>query len=207
MIKLPDVNEHVSLLVEGMEESLSSRVEDRARNWLALALPSSGNRTHWLRPGTELTVQWGASRGLASIKAVVREVMDIGVEAIIVDLVGEPEIAQRRRHVRADSCMRIVVTPALPDDVRQPAIGTTLDVAGGGLRARVTGWLDRGDLVRVRILLDDDEEVSALARVVRRLDNETVAFEFEDIGVQERERLVRHVFRRLRQALSVREAR
>jgi hypothetical protein len=205
VIALPRINEPVTLLLEGSVDPLQSRVEDAAHGWLALATPSSGYRMHTLEPGTPVIVQWGVQRGLGSIAAVVREVMDIGVEAVIVDVVGEPEIVQRRRHVRADSCVRVVVTPALADDERQPAIGTTLDLAGGGLRARVTGWLEPGDLVRVRIMLDDDEEVSALARVVRRLDEDTVAFEFEDIGVQERERLVRHVFRRLRQALAVRD--
>jgi hypothetical protein len=56
----------------------------------------------------------------------------------------------------------------------------------------------------VRICLYEDEAVGALARVVRRVDDNTVAFEFEDIEVNERERLVRDVFRRLRKALAVR---
>jgi c-di-GMP-binding flagellar brake protein YcgR len=204
VIQLPRINQPVSLLVPDIREPLASRVEDMAYDWLALAAPSSGDRLHWLRPGTKIRVQWGIPRGLGTIAAVVRETMDIGVEAVVVDLVGEPEIVQRRRHVRADCCVRIVVTPALPDDERQPAIGTTLDVAGGGVRARVSGEFQPGDLVRTRLFLDDDEEVSALARVVRRVGDETVALEFEDISVQERERLVRYVFRRLRQSLAVR---
>lgn len=205
MTELPRVNQPVTVVLEGSRDTMSSRIEDIGSGWVALALPSSSGRTHWLREGTVVTIHWSAPRGLGGVHGVVRGAADLGVRAVVVDLVSEPEVMQRRRHVRADSILRIVVTPALPSDGRQPAIGTTLDVAGGGLRARVPGWLGPGDLMRVRILLDDDEEVTALARVVRRIDSETVAFEFEDIGVQERERLVRHVFRRLRQALVVRD--
>jgi c-di-GMP-binding flagellar brake protein YcgR len=202
---LPRVNQHVGLSVDGSLDTLSSRVEDRGDGWLALAPPAIEGRTQWLRSGTAVTVQWVTPRGLGVVHGMVRGSANLGVRAFVVELIGEPDIVQRRRHVRADSFVRIVVTPALPSDARQPAIGTTLDVAGGGLRARVPGWLEPGDLVRVRILLDDDEEVSALARVVRRIDEQTVGFEFEDIGIQERERLVRHVFRRLRQALVARD--
>lgn len=205
VVELPRVNQPVTLAVPGFRDPLASRVEDRASGWLALATPASGDRLYWLKPGTELRVQWCLPRGLGTVAAVVRETVDLGVEAVVVDLAGEPELVQRRRYVRADCCVRLVLAPALPDDERAPAIGTTLDLAGGGVRARVSGGFEPGDLVRVRLFLDDDEdEVAALAHVVRRLDEETLALEFDEISVRERERLVRFVFRRLRQSLAVR---
>jgi c-di-GMP-binding flagellar brake protein YcgR len=200
----PSVNQHIGVVVDGCLDLLSSRVEEIGEGWIAIAPPSESGRERELEPGAAISFQWVTPRGLGVAYGFVRGDAGLEVPAIAVDLDGEPELVQRRRHVRADAFVRIVITPAARAHAKQPAIGTTLDLAGGGIRARVPGWLQAGDRVNVRICLDEDEAVGAVARVVRRVDEETVALEFEDIEVSERERLVRDVFRRLRKALVVR---
>jgi c-di-GMP-binding flagellar brake protein YcgR len=204
MIVEPSVNQHIGVVVDGCMELLSSRIEEIGEGWIAIAPPSDRGAEVPLEPGAPISFQWVTPRGLGVAYGFVRGDAELDVPAIVVDLDGDSELVQRRRHVRADAFVRIVITPAVRENRKQAAIGTTLDLAGGGIRARVPGWLKAGDLVKVRICLDEDEAVGAVARVVRRVDDNTVAFEFEDIEVNERERLVRDVFRRLRKALAVR---
>lgn len=202
----PSVNQHIGVAVDGCLDLLSSRIEEIGEGWIAIALPTERGCERALEPGCPISLQWVTARGLGVAYGFVRGDAGLDVPALVVDLDGAPELVQRRRHVRADAFVRILITPVTCDGIAtQSAIGTTLDLAGGGIRARVPGWLKAGDLVNVRICLDDDEAVGAVARVVRRVDDQTVALEFEDIAVSERERLVRDVFRRLRRALVVRE--
>lgn len=200
----PEVNQHVAVAVQGCPDLLSSRVEEVGETWLALALPALEGRIHEVADGTALHMQWITPRGLGIASGVVRGLAHLGVDVAIVDLTTDPEIVQRRRHVRADAVLRIVITPESPEDGHQPAIGSTLDLAGGGVRARAPRWCAPGDRVRIRLMLGDGEEVSATARVVRRVDDQVVAFEFEEIPVYARERIVKNVFRHLRAALATR---
>ncbi|MFN8187088.1 MAG: PilZ domain-containing protein [Gaiellales bacterium] len=202
---LPELNQHVAVAIEGPPDFLDSRVVEVGESWLALALPAPDGRVEELADGATVHLQWITARGLGVATGVVRGLAHLGVEVAIVDLIGEPEIVQRRHHVRADASVRIVIMSETRAGGHQPAIGSTLDLAGGGIRARVPHWCTPGDRVRIRILLTDDEEVVAVARVVRRVDDKTVAFEFEELPVTERERIVRNVFRQLRAALATRE--
>jgi c-di-GMP-binding flagellar brake protein YcgR len=203
---LPALNQHVALSVEGSLELMTSRVEDAGETWLALAAPTVDGTQRRFEDGESLQLQWVTPRGLGVASATVRGTASLGVEVVVVDLDGAPDVVQRRRHVRADACVRIVISPADGAHPARPAIGSTLDLAGGGIRARAPSWYQPRDTVRVRLLLGDEEEVTALARVVRRIDDHVLAFEFEDIAVSAREQIVRDVFRRLRQALVARDA-
>jgi hypothetical protein len=199
----PAVNQHIGVVVDGCMELLSSRIEEIGDGWTAIAPPSEGGAEVVLEPGAPISFQWVTTRGLGVAYGFVRGDAELDVPAVVVDLDGGAELVQRRRHLRTDAVVRIVITPAPHANVKQPAIGATLDLAGGGMRARVPDWLRTGDVVNVRVCLDEGEAVGARARVVRRIDDKTVAFEFEEIAVNERERLVRDVFRRLRKALVV----
>jgi c-di-GMP-binding flagellar brake protein YcgR len=204
---LPHVNQLVALSLEGSNDLLSSRVEEVGEGWVALAPPSSSGGKHELREGAQIELQWITPRGLGVARATVRGADHFVDQVVLAEVNGDAELVQRRDHVRTDDFARVVITPLNAQPGKQAAIGTTLDVAGGGVRARVPQWLEPGELVRMRIKLADGEQVVALARAVRRIDDETVAFSFEQIGMSERERVVRHVFRRLRQALKTRETR
>jgi hypothetical protein len=203
---LPSVNQHVAVVVEGSVDLLGTRVEDVGIDWMAIAPPSAEGREIDLPVGCRVTLKWITPRGLGIAEGVVGGAADVGVAAVRIDLVDEPEIVQRRQHVRADAFVRIAVTPDTPSSSKQPAIGTTLDLAGGGLRARVASWIEPGEVVNVRLYIDEEQTVITKARVVRRIDEETVALEFDGIPLVERERLVRYVFRKLRQALKVRDS-
>jgi c-di-GMP-binding flagellar brake protein YcgR len=206
MKMLPAMNQHVAVVLEGSVDLLSTRVEEVGQDWIAIAPPAADGREISLPEGSRITLKWITPRGLGIAEGVVRGSADIGVPGIVVGLADEPEIVQRRQHVRADAFVRIAVMPDTPSSGKQPAIGTTLDLAGGGLRARVPSWIEQGEIVNVRLYIDDEQTVIAKARVVRRIDEETVALEFDEIPLGERERLVRYVFRKLRQALKVRDS-
>src|SRR5262245_23688738 len=151
----PALNQHVGVVVDGCMNLLSSRIEVIGDGWIAIAPPSDAGSELQLEPGAPISFQWVTARGLGVAYGFVRGDASLDVPAIVVDLDGDPELVQRRRHVRADAFVRIVITPAVRARVKQPAIGTTLDLAGGGIRARVPRWLEAGDMVNVRICLDD----------------------------------------------------
>jgi hypothetical protein len=202
---LPEVDQFVGIVPEGSRDVLSSRVEEIGAGWVALSPPSSPDSEQELAEGMEIELQWITPRGLGIAKAILRRTSVSENAGVVAELTGDAELVQRRDHVRTDALVRLAIKPLEPHPDKQPSIGATLDLAGGGLRARVPRWLEENELVHVRVLLDD-EEIAALARVVRRIDDDTVALSFEHIPMSERERIVRHVFKRLRKALAARES-
>ena len=205
---LPRLNQHIGVQAESWGDTLASRVEDAGEGWLAIAPPSDGLAVHSIPPGRLVVIEWLTPRGIGLVHGTVREVVEIPVKAIVVDLAGEAELVQRRRHVRAEAVLQIVVEPECEDESKIiPVLGSSLDIGGGGLLARVPAALEPGDAVRVRLRITDDESIDATAHVVRRAGKDLLAFEFDRISVYDQERLVRQVFRLLRQALAVRDGR
>jgi hypothetical protein len=205
---LPTLNDRIGVQAENWGDPLSSRIEDVGDGWLAIAPPSDGLAVHAIPPGREVVVQWMTPRGLGLVHGTVRSIVEIPIKAILIDIHGEPELVQRRRHVRAEAVIQIVVEPLGADDADEdvlPVLGSSLDIGGGGLLARVPARLKAGDAVKLRLRISDEESIEATAHVVRRIDDEVLALEFDEISVHDRERLVRQVFRLLRQALAVRD--
>jgi hypothetical protein len=205
---LPTLNDRIGVQAENWGDALSSRVEDTGEGWLAIAPPSDGLAVHGIPPGRHVVISWLTPRGLGLVHGTVRSIVQIPIKAIVVDIHGEPELVQRRRHVRAEAVVQIVVEPLGADEADEeavPVLGSSLDIGGGGLLARVAAPLNAGDAVKLRLRISDDESIEATAHVVRRIDDQVLALEFDEISVNDRERLVRQVFRLLRQALAVRD--
>jgi c-di-GMP-binding flagellar brake protein YcgR len=139
-------------------------------------------------------IEWVSRRGRVVLPAtVVGEEPRERVRALVVEPAGEPDVIQRRGHVRAVSALPLEV-----DAGRQTLQGVVEDVSGGGVRARIDGRpLAHGEAVRIRIPLDF-ETVEANARVAEVYGGGRYGLEFGAIDDADRERLIRHVFERLR---------
>ena len=192
MSRLPEINSLLTVRIVGEEDSeLSSRLEGLEEGRFAIALPSDGTSEHELPYGTDVELEWPAGRGLGQINGVVRGRADVGVPALMVELIGEPRVQQRREHARAELVLEIEIWPsALSDAVS----GVTLDVSGGGMRAVIPTQLDPGQLVRFVIDMPDGTTVNGLARVIQQREDDVAAFEFHEIVPGDRERLIKTVF-------------
>ncbi len=154
-------------------------------------MPSDGRMEHELGYGTDVELEWPAGRGLGRVNGVIRGRADVGVPALVVELLGEPKIQQRREHARAEIVLEMEVWPhALSDSVS----GVTLDVSGGGMRAVIPTQLDPDQLVRFVLDMPDGTTVNGLARVIAQRDDDIAAFEFHEIVPGDRERLIKTVF-------------
>ena len=192
MTPLPEINTLVTVRVEGSDTLFRSRIEGADEQALAIALPSDGMTEHRLANRTLVGIEWSVGRGLGSVEGIVAGHTDLGVPALVIELLSRPTLFQRREHARADVVLDIELWPDPEDD--EPVAGVTLDVSGGGLRAVIPAEVETGQLVRFLVNMPDGRTVNGLARVVARRDDDIVALEFNEIVQADRERLIRTVF-------------
>jgi len=189
---LPQINTLVTVRVEGSDTLYRSRIEGADERALAIALPSDGLTEHRLANRTLVGVEWCVGRGLGSVEGIVAGHTDLGVPALVIELLSQPILFQRREHARADVVLDIEIWPDPEDE--EPVAGVTLDVSGGGLRAVIPADVEAGQLVRFLVNMPDGRTVNGLARVVAQRDDDIVALEFNEIVQADRERLIRTVF-------------
>jgi hypothetical protein len=191
-VELPAYGEPVVLY--RADERLVSRVEDAGRGTLVVTPPNRLGKEVDVADGTPLVAEWVTARGL--VRAPGRAGVDRkGPKALLVSLVGEPELFQRREFVRAKSARRVKLTLL---GTKLPVEGMTVDVSGGGLRVQALATkLPVG--ANVDVWLDLPEEpLEAKAQVLRHQGLMAVVLRFTEIDENERQRVVRHVFDQLR---------
>jgi c-di-GMP-binding flagellar brake protein YcgR len=197
-VNRPKINTTLRLHVDGFDGDVRSRVEDLfADGTIVIGNPSVGGSDFTLAVGRVVELEWSIKRGVARQLTVVRDHVDVGVPGLLVEPLAEPEATQRRGFVRVDALLPVLVEPERGEPVR----GTTLDVSGGGMRAVIAARLEDGEAVRVTIGLPNDEPISCVACTIRYVDKEVYAFEFDEIGTRDRERLIRFVFAHQRELL------
>jgi hypothetical protein len=202
MKTLPPLNTLVLVRVGEPESVLRSRVEEVEDGFISIAYPSDGEVEHQLPVSTQVTLEWLVERGLCTATGAVFAFVTVGPPALRIKLDAEPIVYQRREHARAELVLELDVYLADPDV--PPVSGVTLDVSGGGLRAVMSATFAPDSLVRVSVDLPDGRPVEALARVVAQRDDGVVAFKFDDIVADDRERLIRAVFTSYRASAMVR---
>jgi PilZ domain-containing protein len=202
MKTLPPLNTLVLVRVGEPEQVLRSRVEEVSDGFVSIAYPSDGETEHQLPVSTQVTLEWLVERGLCTATGAVFSFVTAGPPALNIKLDAEPIVFQRREHARAELVLELDVYLADPD--APPVSGVTLDVSGGGLRAVMSETFALNSLVRVSVDLPDGRPVEALARVVAQRDDGVVAFAFDDIVADDRERLIRAVFTSYRATAMVR---
>ncbi|MGH2873798.1 MAG: flagellar brake protein [Solirubrobacteraceae bacterium] len=109
---------------------------------------------------------------------------------------GDPEVMQRRSYVRVHTPQAVTLDLGGGSERR----AHTVDLSGGGMLIAGADVLDAKQPVRFAIALEDEEPIRGVARVVRIGDGEKRALVFEQIGAQDRQRLIRYVFECMRRA-------
>jgi hypothetical protein len=112
---------------------------------------------------------------------------------------GEPEVVQRREHVRVHAPQPVALEPPLEETSALRSF--TIDVSGGGMLLSAAPHMRIGDRIGFELALGGERDpVRGVARLVREEPNGRGAFRFEQITERDRERLIGFVFERLRNA-------
>lgn len=192
----PEVNQRVEIFASAWGTWLPSRVEDRRRDRLVVAVPQDPAELRSLRrPEEWLALRWTGPRGIGMVEAAVAKASRAGIVPTW-ELVGrgEPALFQRRRYARVP-----VVLPGRAVGRRGAWGLTILDVAEGGIRCLVSqvAPFDPGEPVEVSFDVDG-LLFTARAEVARwgvAPGGVTIAFRFTELPRNEADRLRRFVFR------------
>ncbi len=145
--------------------------------------------------GCAATLAYATPRGLHHVAAAVLGAQRGGVLELTV--LAEPEIDQRRDHVRVCAPIPGLVAPS--DGHRPPLHTYTIDVSGAGVLVAGAGPVQVGDAVAVTLKLPGGEPpLVARSHIVRVDPDGRAAVAFDELDARERERLVRFVFERQR---------
>jgi c-di-GMP-binding flagellar brake protein YcgR len=194
-VELPQYSEQVGVRLDESGERLHSRVEVSEPARLVLATPSDGVNEVAVAAGTLVAVEWVTARGLARVPGRSAGPGRISIPTISIELLGRPEIFQRREYVRAPAAVKVEI--AIAGDAQEYE-GLSVDLSGGGVRAQIPK-LDVEDGAAVSLWIDlPDRAAAAQARVLRRQGLDTYVLVFEQIAERDRERVIHHVFERLR---------
>ena len=180
-----EVNTPLLVHVDGVPETLRSRVEDvHADGNLAIARPSTDLADFDLDEGRLTVIEWKLAEGLARQTTVVVGELDVGIPAVLLAPASAPVVIQRRAYARVEALLPIVV-----EFDGGTALGTTLDLSGSGVRAFFAEGLEEGPVMGTAIALPGEEPVLCAARVVRTHAKRTYGMHFEAISDDDRERL------------------
>lgn len=131
--ELPPVNTRVD--VHGRwERWVPSRVEDTGDGVLLLAAPATHDYEIQPRLGDAVEIQWVSARGVAQVKAVVEHVsQESSLHLWRVRLTSGPVTHQRRRYVRAQVVLPVVVERKVDGDTERIE-ASTVDLSEGGVQ-------------------------------------------------------------------------
>ena len=151
MSEWPEVNDRV-VLVRADGERCPTRVEDEAPGLLAVADPIGGAWRGGPDVGGDYELQWPSPRGVWSMPVLLRSTDAGSVPLWWVEPVDEPQLDQRRNHVRAEAT-GTTVQLSWPDGGRSEQDGVVADLSEGGTRVILPSWVDAeaGEAVRCRI--------------------------------------------------------
>ncbi len=176
-IELPRVNDLVRVQL-GDDVVLPSRVEDVSGMELVLAAPRYVGNVTPPSPGDPLAVHWTGRRGLSGLPAQFVAIERHAIAVWRVRVMGDLEVVQRRRYVRAPVGAPVTLAQPEYDSIR---IGHMLDLSEGGIRIRLTrNGNNINEQVVVRLALDDD--VVDVEGTILRVDS--LGGGFEEVVVQ-----------------------
>jgi hypothetical protein len=186
-MKLPQQNERVFVVVGDVR--LPSRVQGTRGGDIVMVAPPSRNGVRArLVVGEAVAIEWTTGRGLFRGEGIVApQAEDSPVLWIRLDV---SKIAQRREHIRADISVEIELTQT----AGIPVAGRTIDLSGGGMRAKMPLDLVAGERVEFKVYVPDEAPVAGVAEVIRGTEGTGYAFRFVWMQPADRERLIRYVF-------------
>jgi c-di-GMP-binding flagellar brake protein YcgR len=180
--------------------ALPATVEAAGPGTITLALAVPDTRVSRL-DGAEATVESTTERGIQRFTGRISLSGRSDVFEIVIG--GEAERIQRREWARV-----AVVVPIRVEVIDEPDVQagdtSTLNLSGGGVLIRDLWRLPLGIDVRIEVMVDPEgPPIHALARVVRDGGPERKGLRFEDLSLQDSERLMRFVREKERAALRV----
>lgn len=199
-IEAPEVGKLVRVRIRDWKTELSARVEQLTAERCVLSAPTDGRTTYEVPIGMPIEVGWLTYEGIAWTAALVVDTEPADARSLVVYLLDRPVLFPRREHMRAKVALAIEVRSGSD---AEPISGTTIDLGGGGLRARVPVAPPIEDVVRITVHLPGDDPVELTGRVARRVDAETLVFEYELIAPADRDRLIGFAFARVREEFLV----
>jgi hypothetical protein len=153
--ELPGINTRVD--VHGRwDRWVPSRVEDTADGALLLAAPATVDYEIQPRLGDPVDIQWVTARGVAQVTGVVEDVsQDTALRLWRVRLTSKPVTHQRRRYVRADVLLPVVVERTVEGGTERVE-ALTVDISEGGVQLVIQppDLLPRSAFVVVHLTLD-----------------------------------------------------
>jgi c-di-GMP-binding flagellar brake protein YcgR len=203
VIDPPRINDLVIVKIDDSGAELRSRIEDATPGNLSIAYLSDGLTQHRLPHGTRVTLEWLLTGGVGNVDAIVVGQREDVISMLDLQLVSEPMLVQRRRHVRADMVLDIMV--CVDEESDDWVGGVTLDVSGGGVRVLVPAELPLGSRPRIAIDLPDGGSIEAAAIVVAHRDEGIACLAFDEIVPSDREQVIRAVFRSFQLAATLRQ--
>jgi c-di-GMP-binding flagellar brake protein YcgR len=189
-MKLPHMGESIFLLPGGRGGRLTSRVEGTSGgDTVAVGPPAEYGVVVVLPVGEPVTIEWTTERGLYRGEGKVTSIAAHDRPALTIRL-DESRIAQRREHVRVDMVVEVEVRQTAAIPVRC----STLDLSGGGMRARIPLDLVAGEPLDGTLFLPDQDPIEFEAEVIRGSEVNGFAVRWTHMDPKDRERLIRHVF-------------
>jgi c-di-GMP-binding flagellar brake protein YcgR len=189
-VKLPHLNERIFVLPGHRGGRLNSRVEGSSNgDTITVAPPSEDGVVVALPVGEPVTVEWTTERGLFRGDGIVTYIASNDRPALTIRF-DETHIAQRREHVRVDMVVEAEVKQTAGIAVRC----VTLDLSGGGMRARIPLDLVAGEPLDGTVFLPDEAPIEFEAEVIRGSEMTGYAVRWTHMEPKDRERLIRHVF-------------
>jgi c-di-GMP-binding flagellar brake protein YcgR len=189
-MKLPHLGEAVFLLPGGRGGRLSAIVEGSSNgDTVAVGPPTEHGVVVVLPVGEPVTIEWTTERGLYRGEGKVTSIAAHDRPALTIRL-DESHIAQRREHVRVDMVIEVEVKQTAGVPVRCK----TLDLSGGGMRARIPLDLIAGEPLDGTLFLPDQDPVVFEAEVIRGSEVNGFAVRWTHVEPKDRERLIRFVF-------------
>jgi c-di-GMP-binding flagellar brake protein YcgR len=189
-MKLPHVGENIFLLPGARGGRLNSRVEGSSNgDTVAVGPPTEYGVVVVLPVGEPVTIEWTTERGLYRGDGLVTSIAAHDRPALTIRL-DESHIAQRREHVRVDMVVDVEVKQTAGITVRCK----TLDLSGGGMRARIPLDLVAGEPLEGTLFLPDQDSIEFEAEVIRGSEMNGFAVRWTHVEPKDRERLIRYVF-------------
>jgi len=203
MTSMPEPTDNVvRLIVGGFDGKLTTlegetvpvRVFERStRELMVILMVAPGQRLD----GQSLLLEYTSARGLLRLRgeatAATHDLMSFRVQE-------QPQVVQRRDFVRVDTLQSVTL---INDDDGSALSAHALDVSGGGMLLTGPESLELDTAVRFTLNLGHGLlPISGRGRVVRVEGGGRRALMFDEISQADRQRLIRFIFERQRDALA-----
>lgn len=188
----PRPNERVALVVGS--ERVMGRVDQVGPDFVKVALAERPKGK--IRRDDQATLLFAGPRGVSELKGAVRR-EGLSTSALRFDFEASQQSLQRRRHVRVNAELPVLIRLLRPDS---SLVKThTLNISGGGMEIVDKIGLRVGAVVKIELRMPgEDLAVPVTGRIVRRARANTKGVRIERMLASDQDRLIKFIFTRQR---------